>query len=569
MAGKVTIKEANRKLLKILKPYVPSIRAIYFYALMEGFIELAVPLGIQSIVNFIMAQTFSTSLWVLIFFVVLGVLISGILKVTQMKIIENVQQDLFVSYGYKYTNHIPKIDLKHLEQNYLPAVSNKFLDVVILQKGLSKILLDIPIASIQITFGLILLSAYSSVFLAFGAVLVILLYLIVYFSSTKGLNTSVAESSYKYNVSNWLQELSRLNKTFKLNDFNNLHTRKTDNNLVGYVNARTAHFKILLTQYWSLIVFKVLITITMLVAGAYLLIENRINLGQFVAAEIVILAVMNSVEKFLLSLDKVYDILTSAEKLNEVLDMPSSTEGTANVSDKQPITVGFNDVSINFAHAQPLQNVTLNLAGGTFTTIVGGSGSGKSLLTKLLNGLQTFYTGDVLINNLPIRNYNNLSLQENIATSLSETEIFSGTLLENITVGNPNVNLDRIIELSSLLKFSSLFTKYDNGTDFKLTIDDKILSKEDKKKVLLLRTLCPSVKMYILEEPYQYLAVEEAQAVNNYLHSIKNTATIICISNNRKYIDNSDYCVVMSKGKLIACDKPNSIKNLINEYLND
>ena len=103
-------------------------------------------------------------------------------------------------------------------------------------------------------------------------------------------------------------------KSFKYTKNTNLHITKTDELVGKYLDARTSHFKILLTQFWSLITFKIIITAAMLLVGAVLLVDQQINVGQFIAADIVILAIIGSVEKLITTLDKIYDTLTSAAK---------------------------------------------------------------------------------------------------------------------------------------------------------------------------------------------------------------------------------------------------------------
>ena len=86
-----------------------------------------------------------------------GVWLTGLMQINQMRVIEKVQQRIFARYAFAFSEKIPRVDLKKADSFYLPELVNRFFDVSILQKGLSKLLLEIPAASIQILFGLILL----------------------------------------------------------------------------------------------------------------------------------------------------------------------------------------------------------------------------------------------------------------------------------------------------------------------------------------------------------------------------------------------------------------------------
>ena len=280
-----------------------DITGIYLYAIFNGLIQLSLPVGIQAIIGFILAGTLSASLVLLISLIIIGVLLTGLMQINQMKIIEKIQQKIFVRYAYAFADHIPRLDLKKVDAFYLPELVNRFFDTVSLQKSISKLLLDLPTATIQILFGLILLSFYHPAFILFGVVLVLLLWLILYATGTKGLKSSLAESSYKYAVAGWFEELARVVKSFKFSSGSQLHLKKADERTVNYLNARTKHFSILLVQYRTLVAFKVAITAAMLIVGVILLLNQQINIGQFVAAEIIIITVINSIEKIIINLE--------------------------------------------------------------------------------------------------------------------------------------------------------------------------------------------------------------------------------------------------------------------------
>jgi len=262
-----------RNILKVIRLEKNEISSVYFYAILNGMIQLSLPLGIQSIISFVLGATISTSLIIMMSLVVLGVFLSGMLQVNQMRLIEKVQQKIFVRYSFEFAERIPKLDLQRVDSYYLPELVNRFFDTVSLQKGISKLLLDIPAASIQIIFGLLLLSFYHPVFIFFGIVLVLIIYLILRFTSAKGMESSLRESDYKYAVAGWLEEMARVIKSFKFSRNTSLNIQRTDKLVTGYLQQRTVHFRVLLFQYWTLITFKLMITASMLIVGVILMVD--------------------------------------------------------------------------------------------------------------------------------------------------------------------------------------------------------------------------------------------------------------------------------------------------------
>ena len=538
------------RILKVLKLDRKEISAVYFYAILSGLVQLSLPLGIQSIISFVLGGSISTSLVILIVLVVLGVLIAGFISVNQMRLIEKVQQKIFVRYSFEYANRIPRLDLKSVDSYYLPELVNRFFDTVSLQKGISKLLLEIPAASIQILFGTILLSFYHPVFIIFSIVLIGLVYISLYYTSPQGMATALDESHYKYRVAGWLEELARVVRSFKFSKGTNLNLRKTDDLVSGYLNARTAHFKVLLLQYWTLIGFKMLITAAMLIVGSVLLISQQLNIGQFIASEIVILLVLNSVEKLILNLDKVYDVLTSVEKLGKLTDKPLDADGNMIMPDKRAgIELSLNDLSFSYDDVFVLKGISVKIQPGQKVAIIGSDGSGKSTLLRVLTGAYHPYDGGIMMDNVPMRNYQSDSLRSRMGILLSQQDIFHGTLLENITMGNTAVSPASIMELSESIGLKDFMEQQEKGFQTELDPVGKRLSRNVIQKILLLRALINQPRLLLLEEPWTNLEPVNAQIIKSYLLNIKDS-TVLVATSDAAFISQCDLVLFMQDGKL-------------------
>ena len=519
-----------RSLFKILKLDKKDISSIYFFAILGGLIALTLPLGIQTIINFVTAGTLSTSIVVLIIIVVIGVFINGLVQVRQMQITEKVKQKIFTRYSLEFANKLPHLNIEKLDKYYLPELVNRYFDAPSLTKSLEKILLDVPAAIIQIIFGLILLSFYHPIFIGFGLFLIVILVIIVKYTSPQGLATSLKASDYKYAIASWLEEMARVIKSFKYSKDTDLHLKKADKLVSGYLDARTSHFKILLTQYWSLITFKIIITAAMLIVGSYLVIDNQINVGQFIAADIVIIAIMNSVEKLISSLDKVYDTLTSIQKLSKVIDSDIETSGTRELTTSGTgVTIEFIDVNFGYDAKQVLNNLSFKIKGGQMICLSGASGSGKSSVLRLLTGAFTNYTGTILIDNAPIGNYSLKSLRSQTGILLSQQDIFNGTLLENLTMGSAEISIEEVNNLSDKLNLRDFIKTYKDGYDAVLDTQGKKINANIRQEILLVRALLGKHRLLLLENPFNNLEPKEVVALMDYLQN-ENAATIIIIS---------------------------------------
>ncbi|MFZ4058209.1 MAG: ATP-binding cassette domain-containing protein, partial [Ferruginibacter sp.] len=403
------------------------------------------------------------------------------------------------------------------------------------------------------------------IFIVFGLVLISIIYLIIRLSGSKGLETSMKESDYKYSVASWLEEMARVVSSFKYSRNNTFHIDNTDKLVTGYLESRTSHFKILLFQYWSLIGFKVLITAGMLIVGSILLVDQQLNIGQFIAAEIVILLVINSVEKLIINLDKVYDVLTSVEKLSKVTEKPIEVNGNMDiVLQGKGLSVQMNNVSFDYQNdykGYVLQQLNFNIQPGEKVCIMGPPGSGKSTLLRLLTGSYTSFEGSILINSTPLSNYKLSSLRAHTGILLSQQDIFHGTLLENVTMGDPTISVEQILNLAQQLKLDDFLITMKDGFNTMLEPLGKKLSRKMVHKILLLRALVNNPSLLLLEEPLENLDRNCIDNVLTYLLNCQNT--VIAVSTNEQFASACSKVIYIENGSIKAIGNWSSIKNTI------
>ena len=548
------LKRPLQRLSQVLNLEKKEIGAIYFYAILAGLLQLVMPLAVQAIINFVLAGRLSTSIVVLITLVVISVFLTGLLQVNQMKIIEKIRQRIFTRYSFEFAWRIPRLDLKKIDQYYLPEFVNRFFDTFNLEKSLSKLLLDVPAALIQVLFGLILLSLYANVFIFFSLAIVVILFLIIRITYARGLSTSLDESEYKYEVAAWIEEIARVLKSFQFSRGSSLPVDKTDKIVTKYLHARTSHFRVLLLQSWSLIGFKILITAGMLIVGAVLLVGNQINVGQFAAAEIVILLVLASVEKLIRSLDQIYDILTAVEKLGKVIDKPLEQEGTLGLDPSHSgVSIQVNNLSFSYNNQRPiLNNLSLKIAAGEKVCIKGGEGSGKSTFLKLLTGAYSDFEGNILLNDVPIGNYKSVLLRSETGILFNRLEIFQGTLYENITLGDTNITTSQISALAAKLGISEFIASLKKGFDTEIDAVGNRLSSAVIRKVLLLRALISNPKLLLLEEPELSLDPEHSKRVEDYLLNDIPDTTVVVITNSDSFASRCNRLFYMQDGKIVS-----------------
>jgi len=543
-----------KRLVRLLSPDSREIRNVYTYAIFSGLVSLTLPLGIQAIVNLIQGGQVSTSWVILVVLVVAGVGINGVLQIFQLRIVENLQQKIFAKAAFEFSYRVPRIKMEELYKQYAPELMNRFFDVMSIQKGLSKILIDFTAASLQVVFGLILLSFYHPFFILFSLLLSIIVYIIFKLTAKEGLKTSLKESKLKYQTAHWLEELARTNITFKLSGNSKLPLQKTDANVEKYLAARETHFKVLVRQFSLLIVFKVLVATGLLAIGGILVMEQLMNIGQFVAAEIIILMIMNSVEKLILSLETIYDVLTGVEKVGEVTDLElEHTEGAE--LDQSEHVKGLNLKIQNLSFQFPrnpkptLENINFEIKSNNTLIVTGPNASGKSTLLHLIAGLYEVTNGQILYDDLSKVNISMESLRSVIGDCLSQEMLFQGTVRENICMGR-DVNTNRLKEVISKVKLTDYVNRLSLGFDTELDPQGKRLPKSIVQRLLIARAVANNPKLLIIEENLENINESERNEIIDYLTDKSNNWTLIAASNDSYFQSKADHILTLNDGRI-------------------
>ncbi len=551
-----------QRLFKVLGTLRKEVALVYTYAAFQGLILLSLPLGIQAIIGLLFAGVVSASWGVLIGLVILGTFLAGVMQILQLTVTEHIQQKIFTHTSLEFAFRLPRLQQKEIVNRYMPELVNRFFDTYTIQKGIAKLLSDFASASIQIVFGLILLAFYHPIFIAFGLVLIVILFAIIRFTGPAGLKASIAESGFKFKVAHWLEEIARVLSTFKLAGSTTLPETKTDDLVNKYLDARQEHFSILRIQFISLVLFKTFIVGGLLSLGSLLVLNAEINLGQFVAAEIIIILLINAVEKLILQMEPVYDVLTSLEKIAQVTDIPLENQSgilfTGN-SMNQGISLELNKIHLlkTLGDQHSLYDISIDILSGQKICIAGQNGSGKSTFLKLCAGVYADFSGSLYYDGIPFGNYKSTALRDAIGDNLNQEDIFEGSILENITLGRPGIELGEIQETIRQMRLNDYLRTLPNGLENRLIPSDQRIPKSVLRKLILARSIAHKPRLLLLEDSISQLDGNDRELIINHLRNLP--ATIIIASNNARIAMSCDRVIVLQDGAIIDSGTPSEI----------
>ncbi|MBC3759396.1 ATP-binding cassette domain-containing protein [Hyunsoonleella sp. SJ7] len=541
-----------QRLIGLLQLEKRDILQIFYYAIFAGLVALSLPLGIQAIINLIQGAQVSTSWIVLVVIVTIGVAFSGGLQLMQLRIIETIQQRIFTRSSFELAYRFPKIKMAELRNYYPPELANRFFDTLTIQKSLSKILIDVPTAVLQILFALILLSFYHPFFIIFGLLLLLLVFVVFKFTAIKGLETSLKESKNKYRVAHWIQEIARSVISFKLSGSTSLGVDKNDILVSDYLKARESHFKVLMLQFIQMISFKVIVTASLLLIGGALVLNQEMNIGQFVAAEIIIILVIASVEKLILGLESFYDTLTSLEKIGQIVDKGMESQSGETPQFSKGIHVELEHVAYEVSNRDKhiLKDISLKIEPDSRILVRGESGSGKSTLLRLIAGVIAPTSGNLYVNDMSINSLHLNFYRSQLGLSLSDETPFEGTIRDNLTFANEGIDDDKIHEVIGIVGLKDFLKEQADGLNTILYPDGRQMSYTLSKKIVLARAILKSPKILILEDALDRFNPNETENIVNYLTHKDRPWALVAVSSSDVWMNKCSEMIILEKGRI-------------------
>ena len=543
------------RLLELLLLEKGNIVLVYAYATLVGLLSLTLPLGVQAITGLVSGGLLLQPVVLLIGFVVLGTLATGVLQIFQLRAVERIQQRIFARIALEFAIRVPQISTEAAWATNLPERMNRFFEVVTVQKSLGKLLTGTTTALLQVIFGLLLLTFYHPYFTLFGLGLVGLLWLILRLTGPRGLATSQMESAYKYRTAHWLEEVARSVVAFKAAGRATPALERMDGQVAGYLHYRERHFRVLVIQAMAAIGFKTLVTGALLILGSVLVIDRQITLGQFVAAELVIVTVLAGIEKLVSSLAEVYDVLTSVDKLGAVTDLPlESTQGLPLPAGAAGASLEAEGLGYTYPDADrpALANITFRLAPGARVAITGPDGSGETTLLAALAGLLERTEGTVLVDGLTLRDLEPALLRDRIGLVLDGAGLFEGTIEENISLGRSGVDTAAVVSALERVGAHASVQRLPAGLRTLVENGGRGLPSTLRVRLLLARAIATRPRLLLIDDCLSTVEPSARQEFVDVLTAPDAPWTLLVVSHTRDLLAACDRVLVLRAGELVA-----------------
>ncbi|XQQ05714.1 MAG: type I secretion system permease/ATPase [Leptolyngbya sp. IPPAS B-1204] len=288
--------------------------------------------------------------------------------------------------------------------------------------------------------------------------------------------------------------------------------------------------------------------------GAQLVIKQQMTIGQLVAFQMLSGHVTGPLLRLIQLWQTLQEVLLAVDRIGDILNVaPEAEPGTGLTLPALRGQVNFDQVFFRYKESQEpiLRGVSFDAEPGMFVGIVGRSGSGKSTLSKLIQRLYSAESGRILIDGFDIKSADLASLRPQIAVVLQEDFLFNGSILENITLGNPDVSAEQVVEAARLAVAHDFICDLPDGYETNVGERGTALSGGQRQRITLARLFLSDAPILILDEATSHLDAETEQQVLENLKRISKGRTMFLIAHRFAPLKQADLILTMEKGVIV------------------
>jgi len=547
----------RQRLLRLLKPERADITIIVVLSFLNGILLLATPLTVDAVVNGIafggQEGVYLQALVVLTILLLACLLLVALMRATQHYVMEIIQQRLFTRVTADLAYRLPHIQSAALERSMGPDLINRFFEIVTVQKSSSMLLLEGVNLVLATVIGLIVLAFYHPFLLAFALVLVAVLAVVIFLVGRNAVQTSIDESYAKHAVAGWLEQIAMFPIFFKSRGAADLACSRADQLVQQYLQRRRAHFLIVFRQICGLLGLQALASAALLVIGGMLVLRGELTLGQLVASELIVGAIVSSVSKFGKHMESWYDALASVDKLGYLVDLPIEREnGEVPGTSTGPVEVRVEGVTFGFDSPRTvIQSLSIHLPRGSRVAVVGAAGCGVSTLLDMFFGLRVPQEGRILMDGLDLRDWQLKALRQQVALVRGQ-EVVEGTVLENVRLGRDDVSLEQVHQALEAVGLGATLQQMPDGLATVLKAGGRPLSSTQRTRLVLARAIVGRPRLLILDECLEGLEVAAMTDLEHLLFDGTQPWTLVLATRDPELIGRCDQIVRLGELRTVS-----------------
>jgi len=504
-----------------------DIGVIVIYGVALGLLSLAVPVAVQSLVNTVAFGSLIQPLAVLTVLLAVALTGAAILRALQVRVAEMLQRRLFVRMVTEIGGRLARVSPRALREANGPELLNRFFDVFTTQKSVASLLLGGVDAVLIALVGLLVLAFYHPALLAFDLMLILGAALVLIPLGRGGTGTSIAESKAKYAVVGWLEEMARHPLSFKLAGGEQLAQAQVERLAGSYLDQRDRHFRVVFRQVVGAVSIEVIASVALLAVGGLLVIERQLSIGQLVAAELIVTAVVASIAKLGGKVETFYDLVAAVDKLGEILDLPLERQDGVDLplDDSEPSGLLLDDVRVDSRLGVRPLSISMKLAPGERVAMSGGSEWEASSIVDSIFGLSV-PNGVIEVDGHDVRDLALRELRSRIAL-VRGAEILPGCVLDNLRAANPDLTPDEAWQTLQRVGLADAVKALPDGLQTPISSDGAPLSQLQVTALAIARALAGKPSVLILDRTLDRIDTQAAVRIADRLLSKRDSAVLI------------------------------------------
>lgn len=519
------------RLLKLLRPERGELAMILLFALFVGVLALATPIAVEALVNTVAFGRLLQPIVVLSILLFVFLAFAAALVAVQTYVVELIQRRVLVRVVADLAFRLPRARQESFDHAYGPELTNRFFEVVTVQKAISTLFLNGVAIVLQTVIGMAVLAFYHPFLLGFDVFLLLLIAVVIFVFGRNAVKTAIYESKSKYAIGAWLDDLSRNPIAFRIFGGNEFALDKADQLAQGYLVHREKHFHILLRQILLALGLQVVASTVLLGLGGWLVITGQLTLGQLVAAELIVTAIVGSFAKLGKSLEAFYDLLASVDKLGHLFDLPvESHDEYIHPRNEGPASLKLIQASYNYpGTSRGLERVNLELSASESVAVVGPAGCGKSTLMDLIFHLRQPRAGRIEFNGIDLKELRCDSVRERM-TLARDVEVFQGTVAENVHLHHPDTSIEDVRKALSILGLLEEVLALPEGLEHQLTSGASPLTHSQAIRLTLARAIAGKPGLLLIDGLLDSLSDEELTSLVPRILDKRNPWSVLVVT---------------------------------------
>ena len=549
-------KDKKNGLMSFL-PLIFKQRSLIFYIVLASLLVTLINIGgsyyLQGILDEYIPNQMKSTLGIISIGLIITYILQQMMSFSRDYLLTVLSQRLSIDVILSYIRHIFELPMSFFATRRTGEVISRFTDANSIIDALASTILSLFLdVSILIIIGSVLLVQNTNLFLL--SLISVPIYIIIIFAFIKPfekMNNDVMQSNSM--VSSAIIEDINGIETIKSLTSEEARYQKIDSEFVDYLDKSFKLSKYSILQSSLKQGAQLILNIVILWFGAQIVMTGKISIGQLITFNTLLSYFTNPLENIINLQTKLQSAKVANNRLNEVYLVESEFKNTQTLTDSQFLAgdICFEDISYKYGFGRDtLNNINLTIKQGDKVSIVGISGSGKTTLAKMIVNFFEPYKGRITINNNDLKMIDKKVLRQHINYLPQQAYIFSGSILENLTLGaNQMISQEDIIKACEIAEIRQDIEQMPMGYQTELS-DGAGLSGGQKQRIALARALLTKAPVLILDEAPSGLDVlTEKKVIENLM--VMTDKTIIFVAHRLSISERTNQVIVLNQGKVI------------------